>query len=125
LYGEVIPLAKPEFWKTKKRYYDLNSYWRNLFGCRIHKLRIDAGFTCPNRDGTVGVGGCTYCNNESFRSRSASRSKSISSQVREGIESHAPQPNPLQAPDDASDVRAEREAVTIENPLDRDYPPGR
>ncbi len=44
-------MAKPDFWKNTKRYYDLKSYWRNLFGCNVHKLPIDAGFTCPNRDG--------------------------------------------------------------------------
>ena len=35
-------LAKPDFWKNNKRYYDLKSYWRNLFGCTVHKLQIDA-----------------------------------------------------------------------------------
>ena len=46
-------LGKPAFWKNNKRYYDLKSYWRNLFGCHVHKLAIDADFTCPNRDGKV------------------------------------------------------------------------
>jgi uncharacterized protein len=45
-----------------RRYYDLNSYFRNKFGDRVHKIAIDAGMTCPNRDGTVGTGGCMYCN---------------------------------------------------------------
>jgi radical SAM protein (TIGR01212 family) len=45
-----------------KRYYDLNTYFRNKFGDRVHKIAIDAGLTCPNRDGTVGIEGCIYCN---------------------------------------------------------------
>jgi radical SAM protein (TIGR01212 family) len=45
-----------------KRYYDLNTYFRNRYGERVHKIAIDAGLSCPNRDGTVGTGGCIYCN---------------------------------------------------------------
>jgi len=45
-----------------KRYNDLNTYLRNLFGCRVQKITIDAGLTCPNRNGTIGRGGCIYCN---------------------------------------------------------------
>jgi uncharacterized protein len=44
------------------RYYDLNTYLRERFGRRVHKLAVDAGLTCPNRDGRVGRGGCIYCN---------------------------------------------------------------
>ncbi|RLA97703.1 MAG: TIGR01212 family radical SAM protein, partial [Deltaproteobacteria bacterium] len=46
----------------KKPYRDFNSYLRELFGCRVQKITLDAGLTCPNRDGTVGYGGCIYCN---------------------------------------------------------------
>lgn len=46
----------------QQRYYDLNTYFKNKFGCRVHKLTVDAGLTCPNRDGSVGTGGCIYCN---------------------------------------------------------------
>lgn len=42
-------------------YTTLNEYYRRKFGCKVYKLSIDAGFTCPNRDGTVGVGGCIFC----------------------------------------------------------------
>jgi len=45
-----------------KRYNDLNTYFRKLFGCRVQKISIDAGFSCPNRDGTISKGGCSYCN---------------------------------------------------------------
>ncbi len=46
----------------KKRFYDLNSYFRNRYGDRVHKIGIDAGLNCPNRDGTLGTNGCIYCN---------------------------------------------------------------
>ena len=42
-------------------YKNLNQYYKEQFGCKVYKLSIDAGFTCPNRDGTVGVGGCIFC----------------------------------------------------------------
>lgn len=42
-------------------YKTLNQHYRERFGCKVYKLSIDAGFTCPNRDGTVGTGGCTFC----------------------------------------------------------------
>ncbi len=45
-----------------KRYRDYNSYLRGLFGCRVQKITVDAGLSCPNRDGTRGQGGCVYCN---------------------------------------------------------------
>ena len=46
----------------KKPYRDLNTYFRTLFGCRVHKVTVDAGLNCPNRDGTLSTGGCIYCN---------------------------------------------------------------
>ena len=45
-----------------KRYNDLNTYYRNLFGCRVQKISLDAGLTCPTRDGEISTGGCIYCN---------------------------------------------------------------
>lgn len=47
-------------------YRSLSAYWRERYHERIQKVSLDAGFTCPNRDGTKAVGGCIYCNNESF-----------------------------------------------------------
>ena len=46
----------------KRRYNDLNTYLRNIFGYRVQKITIDAGLTCPNRDGSISHGGCIYCN---------------------------------------------------------------
>lgn len=48
------------------RYVRFTDHLRQTFSCRVHKISLDAGFTCPNRDGTVAVGGCIYCNNASF-----------------------------------------------------------
>jgi radical SAM protein (TIGR01212 family) len=62
---------------------------KNLFGERLQKLAIDAGFTCPNRDGTKGTGGCTYCVNEAFNPSYCESSSSITEQIRLGIEFHA------------------------------------
>ncbi|MBN2439074.1 MAG: TIGR01212 family radical SAM protein [Deltaproteobacteria bacterium] len=78
------PVVKPPFWNNTKRYYDLKSYWINRFGCRVHKLPIDAGFTCPNRDGTVAVGGCIYCDGRGSALRRAGPLPSVGDQVRRG-----------------------------------------
>jgi radical SAM protein (TIGR01212 family) len=54
----------------------------------VQKVSIDAGFTCPNRDGTKGYGGCTYCNNDAFNPSYCISEKSVSQQIAEGIEFH-------------------------------------
>ncbi len=64
----------------KLPYKDLNSALRARFGCRVHKIPIDAGLTCPNRDGTVGIGGCIYCN-DSGSGTGASARESIVEQI--------------------------------------------
>jgi len=67
------------------RYFSYNFYLRRKFGSRIHKVSIDAGFTCPNVDGTVAIGGCTFCDNRSFSpSRRVPRVK-ITDQIDDGI----------------------------------------
>jgi len=63
---------------------DFNSYLRRLFGCRVQKISLDAGLTCPNRDGTLGRGGCIYCNVRGSGTGAAERSQSIPEQVRQG-----------------------------------------
>lgn len=70
---------------AEKRYNAYSTYLRQRFGQRIQKVTVDAGFTCPNRDGTVAVGGCTYCNNASFNPGYNTAAKSIKQQVSEGI----------------------------------------
>ena len=49
-----------------KRYHTLNYFYKNKFGCKVFKVSLNAGFSCPNRDGSIGKGGCIYCNNASF-----------------------------------------------------------
>jgi radical SAM protein (TIGR01212 family) len=78
-----LPNSDPGF---QIRYSSYGRFLKERFGLRVYKVSVDAGFTCPNRDGTVATGGCTYCNNESFRPQSADRLKSVAEQVREGIE---------------------------------------
>jgi len=79
-------VPKPAFWNNDKRYYDLKSYWKNLFGFPVHKLIIDAGFTCPNRDGKVARGGCTYCDGRGSALRQAGALPSVGAQLRQGKE---------------------------------------
>ena len=64
----------------------INSYWRQKFGQRIQRVCLDVGLTCPNRDGTKGVGGCTFCRNDSFGAANHMRGLSISGQLEAGIE---------------------------------------
>jgi radical SAM protein (TIGR01212 family) len=68
-----------------ERFRSYNRWLQERFGERVYKVIVDAGFTCPNRDGTVATGGCTYCNNSSFRPPSAIKTEPIRDQVREGI----------------------------------------
>ena len=77
-------MSKPDFWKNNKNYYDLKSYWRNLFGCNVHKIQIDAGFTCPNRDGHVAVGGCIYCDGRGSKLRQQGELPSVTEQIVQG-----------------------------------------
>ncbi len=70
----------------KKRYYTFGDYLKEIFGKKVYKVNVDAGFTCPNRDGTLGTTGCIYCNNSSFRPASCSPSKPLKKQIEEGIE---------------------------------------
>lgn len=70
---------------TNKRYNDFSGYFKSIFSERVQKVSIDAGFSCPNRDGTKGRGGCTYCNNKTFKPSYCNLGTSISTQVEEGI----------------------------------------
>ena len=72
-------------WGHSRRFNAYSSYFKKRFGGRIQKVSIDAGFTCPNRDGTVGTGGCTYCNNDAFNPSYCSPDKSVTEQLATGI----------------------------------------
>jgi radical SAM protein (TIGR01212 family) len=69
-----------------RRYNSFGSYIRKRFGTTVFKVNVDAGFTCPNRDGTIGDSGCIYCNNDSFRPNSCRPTRSLREQIRSGTE---------------------------------------
>ncbi len=72
-----------------RRFNSYSSHFKTLFGGRVQKVAINAGFSCPNRDGTVGEGGCTFCINEAFTPSYCTPSKSITQQIDEGVEFHS------------------------------------
>jgi uncharacterized protein len=76
-------------WGHHRRFNAYSEYFRREFGGRVQKVSVDAGFTCPNRDGSIGKGGCTYCNNEAFNPTYCSPQKAIRQQIEEGIEFHS------------------------------------
>ncbi|MBO7564326.1 MAG: TIGR01212 family radical SAM protein [Clostridiales bacterium] len=65
------------------RYLSVNEYYRSLFGQKVYRIALDAGCTCPNRDGTVGTGGCIFCSGSGSGEFAADRFLSISDQIRE------------------------------------------
>ena len=69
-----------------KRYNPFNNYLKKEFGCKVYRVSIDASFTCPNRDGKVGTGGCIYCCERGAASVGAERSLSVTGQMEMGIE---------------------------------------
>ncbi|GAB1418554.1 TIGR01212 family radical SAM protein [Bacteroidales bacterium] len=71
-----------------KPYSSYSDYFKTLFGGRVQKISVDAGFTCPNRDGSKGRGGCTFCDNDAFSPSYCRPTKSISQQIEEGIVFH-------------------------------------
>jgi radical SAM protein (TIGR01212 family) len=75
-------------WGHERRFNAYSNYFRELFGARVQKVSIDAGFTCPNRDGSKGTGGCSFCLNDAFNPSYCVPEKSITRQINEGIEFH-------------------------------------
>ena len=72
--------------KSIKPYMDYGTFVRNKFGERVQKISINVGFTCPNRDGSKGTGGCTYCNNQSFKPNYCKPQNDIEEQLEKGID---------------------------------------
>ena len=70
----------------KKRYNDYGTWIREQFSFRVQKISVDAGFSCPNRDGKVGRGGCVFCDNRTFNPAYCEREKSITEQIIAGKE---------------------------------------
>ena len=70
---------------STRRYSAFGQYMKDLYHVPVYKVNVDAGFTCPNRDGTVATGGCIYCNNDSFRPTACTSTSSLREQIRKGI----------------------------------------
>jgi uncharacterized protein len=68
-----------------QRYRSFGAFMKSEYGFRVYKVNVDAGFTCPNRDGTLGLSGCIYCNNDSFRPNSCKPTLPLSEQIENGI----------------------------------------
>ena len=79
-----IFVAQNKFMNEEKRYNELSGFLTQHFPHRVQKISLHAGFTCPNRDGSVGYGGCTYCNNQTFNPAYCHTDKSVTQQLAEG-----------------------------------------
>lgn len=75
-------------WGDGRRFNSYAAYFRRVFGHRMQKVTINAGFSCPNRDGKISTGGCTFCDNAAFTPSYCDSAKSITQQIDEGIEFH-------------------------------------
>jgi len=71
--------------KDKKRYYRFSQYLKERFGCRVHKVSIDAGFSCPDKDGKLSQDGCIYCDNSAFSFNTRLSPRPIETQIKEGM----------------------------------------
>ena len=76
------------YWGDDRRFNSYNSYFKKEFGGRMQKISIDAGFSCPNRDGKISHGGCTFCRNDAFNPSYCRPEKSVKEQITEGIAFH-------------------------------------
>ena len=72
--------------KSEKPYTDLSDFFRKFFPYKVQKIPVNAGFTCPNRDGSKGHGGCSYCNNLTFSPDYCNKKYSIREQIKSGID---------------------------------------
>lgn len=66
------------------KYIEFGPWLQSQLGCKVQKISVNAGMTCPNRDGTLGTGGCTFCNNQTFNPAYCRTEKSITQQLEEG-----------------------------------------
>lgn len=82
----IQPNACDNWRSAGLRYHSYNHFLRGKFGCRVHKVSLDGGFTCPNVDGTLAVGGCVFCDNRSFSPSRRLPRTSILDQLETGIQ---------------------------------------
>ncbi len=89
---QMITFAKKQTmvytWGNNRRFNSYAAYFRKIFGTRVQKVSINAGFTCPNRDGSLGTGGCTFCNNDAFHPSYCQPEVSVTDQINAGTEFH-------------------------------------
>lgn len=84
---QSTPTGKRLIWQELgHKFYPLNVYFNQKFGARVQKISLDGGFTCPNVDGTVAKGGCTFCDNRAFSPSRRVRRDAIASQIQRGID---------------------------------------
>jgi len=81
-------IATKYSWNSHRRYNAYSNHCLKKFGEKLQKVPLDAGYTCPNRDGTLGNGGCTFCNNDAFTPYYCDPLKKVSEQMKEGIAFH-------------------------------------
>lgn len=67
-------------------YYSVNDYYKELFGHKVYKISLNAGMSCPNRDGRIGTGGCIFCSEEGSGDFASSSLLSVKNQIDYGIE---------------------------------------
>src|ERR1700757_1749259 len=77
--------SMPARFTRQRRYYAFSRFLRDRFGAKVYRVTIDAGFTCPNVDGTVAKGGCVYCDNRSFSPNRRLPRQTVRQQVERGI----------------------------------------
>src|SRR5436309_7114066 len=82
----TVSAPMPAGFTAERRYYAFSRFLRERFGTKVYRVTIDAGFTCPNVDGTVAVGGCVYCDNRSFSPNRRLPRTTVREQVRRGVE---------------------------------------
>src|SRR5216683_3035221 len=82
----VNPGTMPAGLSSDLRYYAFSRFLKKRFGTKVYRVTIDAGFTCPNVDGTVAVGGCVFCDNRSFSPNRRLPRSSIREQVQRGVD---------------------------------------
>ena len=73
------------YMENQTRYNDFAGFLAGIFPFKVQKISVNAGFTCPNRDGSKGYGGCTYCNNQTFNPEYCRTEKSVTQQLEEGM----------------------------------------
>src|SRR5436853_7842199 len=79
-------VTMPAGFTAERRYYSFSRFLRERFGQKVYRVTIDAGFTCPNVDGSVAIGGCVYCDNRSFSPNRRLPRVPVREQVSRGVE---------------------------------------